>query len=423
MCRVFPALATVLLLAPASVFGQGFLDQVKEQAKTSAENAVLQKVDEVTTASVNCVFDDFECIRRAHEEDREVVLTDPAGNPIDDGGSGATAPAGGSGASRVTGPAGNFDFQPGGRVLFEEDFAADTPGDFPRRLRPAGGNLEVVDWNGGRWLESTDPDGRFVVPLPETLPERFTIEFDAHIASGISDGIAVLPEVPDDPILPYYYSHYFVLGGRNGSGVVSGGATETPLPSSTTEDPAMADGIATGRIMADGAHVKVYLDRRRVGNMPDATLARSDRILFVVPGEPDAPTFVGHIRIAGGGRDLYDALSGTGRVEVHDILFDTDRADIRPGSVPVLKRIAALLEVHPELRLLVEGHTDATGEFDHDMKLSAARAASVKAWLVERGVDPERLRTTGLGSTRPVDTNDTPAGRQRDRRVELVKIP
>lgn len=60
----------------------------------------------------------------------------------------------------------------------------------------------------------------------------------------------------------------------------------------------MTDGVAAGRIMVDGVHVKVYLDRRRVGDLPSATLARSDRVLFVVPGQPDAPTFVGRIRIA-----------------------------------------------------------------------------------------------------------------------------
>jgi outer membrane protein OmpA-like peptidoglycan-associated protein len=72
---------------------------------------------------------------------------------------------------------------------------------------------------------------------------------------------------------------------------------------------------------------------------------------------------------------------------------------------------------------MVEGHTDDEGEFDWNMELSADRAASVKSYLVEHfGIEADRMRTMGLGPTQPVDTNDTAEGRQKNRRVELVKF-
>ena len=82
-----------------------------------------------------------------------------------------------------------------------------------------------------------------------------------------------------------------------------------------------------------------------------------------------------------------------------------------------------MMQQHPELKLLVEGHTDNEGEFDWNMELSADRAASVKAYLVENfGIEADRMRTMGLGPTQPVDTNDTAEGQQKNRRVELVKF-
>ena len=71
----------------------------------------------------------------------------------------------------------NFDFVPGDRVLFSDDYTGDNVGDFPRRLEFAEGNAEVADWEGGKWLR-VSKSTKFTVALPETLPDRFTIEFD-----------------------------------------------------------------------------------------------------------------------------------------------------------------------------------------------------------------------------------------------------
>ena len=120
---------------------------------------------------------------------------------------------------------------------------------------------------------------------------------------------------------------------------------------------------------------------------------------------------------------LYDALEADGRVAIRNILFDTNSATIQPESAPVLEQIATMMRQHLELKLMVEGHTDEEGDFDWNMELSADRAVSVKAYLVENfGIEADRMRTMGLGPTQPVDSNDTEEGRQQNRRVELVKI-
>jgi len=88
------------------------------------------------------------------------------------------------------------------------------------------------------------------------------------------------------------------------------------------------------------------------------------------------------VRIAAGGRDLYDALARDGRVATQGILFAVDSDVIRPESTPRLKAIGDMLTRHKDLRLSIEGHTDADGEDTHNLDLSKRRAAAVKAFPV-----------------------------------------
>lgn len=115
-------------------------------------------------------------------------------------------------------------------------------------------------------------------------------------------------------------------------------------------------------------------------------------------------------------------LEDDGRAEVYGIYFDFGKATLKPESAPVLKEIAALLAKNPSWALDVEGHTDNIGTDARNMALSKERAEAVKAALVdEYGIDAARLTPAGFGASKPVESNDTLAGRARNRRVELAK--
>jgi outer membrane protein OmpA-like peptidoglycan-associated protein len=115
-------------------------------------------------------------------------------------------------------------------------------------------------------------------------------------------------------------------------------------------------------------------------------------------------------------------IAATGRVALYGILFDTDKADIRPESAKTLAEIAALLAADPELELYVVGHTDNVGGFDYNLRLSERRAAAVvRALTAEHGVAAARLEPAGVGLLSPVAPNGTEEGRARNRRVELVE--
>ncbi len=113
-------------------------------------------------------------------------------------------------------------------------------------------------------------------------------------------------------------------------------------------------------------------------------------------------------------------------LEVHvelpaDVLFDFDKADIRADAASALAKVATIIRAYPDGAATLEGHTDSKGDDAYNQRLSERRAESVRRWLAEKErVDGSKLAARGFGESRPVVSNDTDAGRQKNRRVEVV---
>jgi outer membrane protein OmpA-like peptidoglycan-associated protein len=110
------------------------------------------------------------------------------------------------------------------------------------------------------------------------------------------------------------------------------------------------------------------------------------------------------------------------RVELPaDVLFDFDKAVIRPDAAHALGQLATVIRAYPKGHVVLDGYTDAVGKASYNQKLSERRAEAVKRWLVENGsVEATRLSTRGFGAGHPIASNATDAGRQKNRRVEAV---
>jgi outer membrane protein OmpA-like peptidoglycan-associated protein len=106
-----------------------------------------------------------------------------------------------------------------------------------------------------------------------------------------------------------------------------------------------------------------------------------------------------------------------------DMMFDVNSAVLNPGAYSEIDRVANVLIRYPQTRVRVEGHTDSTGDEMYNMRLSENRAQSVAGALVSRGIDPARVQPIGFGEGRPLATNATEAGRQLNRRVNVVIEP
>jgi len=122
-----------------------------------------------------------------------------------------------------------------------------------------------------------------------------------------------------------------------------------------------------------------------------------------------------------GANQVEQQLQTEGRARLYGIQFDTDSDHIKDESKGTLDLLLAAAKSQPGWNFSIEGHTDNTGGDAHNQTLSEKRAAAVKAYLVAAGIDAKRLATVGLGSSRPVVSNDTALGRSQNRRVEIVK--
>lgn len=368
-----------------------------------------RRAQEAVQAKITCALEDTACQERARADGKQVVIDSsktPTAPP-----SGETPAAGSSG--RVgEGAWVNYDFTPGTRPMFVEDFTRDNVGDFPRRLEFGDGNMEIAEWQGTRLLRATTT-AKFTIPLPEQLSERFTIEFDATLPHSNIWLVLTFADGAADDVR---------FRGFNGTGQ-GGVAGNTHRTQGLMPRPLNPSETFRARIMADGRYVKVYMNDTRVANIPNAELGRSNKIVVEFSGRENEPTFMGNISVMAGGKKLYDELSAAGRVATQGIYFDTGSDGIRPESSPTLKEITQMLTEHPDLKLAIEGHTDNVGAAASNQTLSEKRAEAVRQALITvYKIDGARLTAQGLGATKPAMPNETPEGRQANRRVELVKI-
>jgi formylglycine-generating enzyme len=119
--------------------------------------------------------------------------------------------------------------------------------------------------------------------------------------------------------------------------------------------------------------------------------------------------------------NLLEGLDTKGFIDVYGINFDIGKATVKPESYPIIDQITSYLKEHPQLKIVIEGHTDNTGTDAQNMTLSDKRATSIKAEIVKRGIDTSRMETRGYGASNPVADNKTAAGRTQNRRVTIKK--
>jgi outer membrane protein OmpA-like peptidoglycan-associated protein len=322
---------------------------------------------------------------------------------------------------------GKYDFIPGDKVIFYDDFSDTDVGEFPRKWSlkgpGAGGNtVEVVDYKGKRYLRSVPPASKeeglagtslFIrLAANGDMPEKFTIEFDAVLnqTNGYPNEYYLL--MFDDDGWPTRMPGSIYISGEKGK--------SQNTATSVDKNDGRVHHIA---VSVNGTFVKAYIDNQRVVNDPDAItrpVKHTGITMHANHGYSETVMFT-NLRLAEGGKDIRSALNAEGKIVTHGILFDTGSDKIRPESLPTLKKILAILEENPDLKFSIEGHTDNQGKREINQPLSEKRASAVKSWLTGKGISEARLKTKGWGDTKPIDTNDMPEGRANNRRVEFVK--
>ena len=383
--------AVVAVLAAAAHAGLG--DKLKKKAEQTAKSAEA-KVDEATG-------------------------TKPAGDAKSTG-TGAASSEDGTGdagtASTDNGTIGSvstkFDFVPGDKVLFADDFTQDDLGEFPARWKLTQGTFEVAEMKGERWLRCTSEDGRIRMKLPAAPPERWTLEFDFYVPEATSMALNVFGVNDKDG---YTFEMNFPHGEKNlvfRSGEVY---SATPIA-----------GTASGRhhvmLLARGPALKIYVDRERVSNAPDVTSAAGLPREFEWRLWAKSGPMITNVRFAEGPAPAADLLAG-GKLVTHGIRFATGSDVVQPESAPILRQVAAWMTANPNAKLSVTGHTDNVGAAPANLDLSKRRAASVAKVLgADFSIAADRLTPDGKGDTVPMAPNTSSEGRAMNRRVEFAKL-
>jgi hypothetical protein len=192
----------------------------------------------------------------------------------------------------------NYDFVAGDQPLFSIDYSEDRVGNFPKKLGFVEGNMEIVEAGNTRLMRITTPSV-FTIPLPESLPQKFTIEMEVINRPSIDGWTFQLRGGP--PVASGDLGTTAIDWGSDGVAVLGGGGGEVKFSADDATRERYRGKPVQLRVMGDGDYIKVYLDQRRLANIPNAQFARTKVLTLRIDARSeDNPAFIGKIRIAGG---------------------------------------------------------------------------------------------------------------------------
>jgi OmpA-OmpF porin, OOP family len=313
------------------------------------------------------------------------------------------------------------EFVPGDNTIFYDDFTDMSAGDAPPHFKIRGASPELMEGGGIRQLTAKAKGSMF--PNLTALPKNFTYEIEVKAdGKGRSDSTLVLSSKGKE-ILQWWMSGQ-VQDVEKDSYLDLVVSLRAPYQELGRKRVAMNwRQPVKFALWVQNGRMRSYVNGEKQLDFNQVDMPAIDSV-EIVNGFLGANPSLGYrmVRFAESIPDFSQIIASSGRYIVRGILFDTDSDVIKPESGPAIKQIVRGLTTNPNLKLLIEGHTDSVGDAAHNLDLSKRRAEAVKTVLATQfAIDASRLSTAGLGSTKPVDTNDTPQGRSQNRRVELVK--
>lgn len=326
-----------------------------------------------------------------------------------------------------------YDFVPGDKVLYFEDFSQDAIGDFPALWTTnGGGEVKTVNIAPGNWFHLNKEDAVYCYTKQIAMPENFITEFDIIPDGDFANGYTLTfyedpenAELTDDLYpgqrglhISFEEGRWYTKGYNNS--IDAGGWIE----GESTTKPVVMGQVNHLIIWVQNRRLRIYHQGAKAFDMPTNIHAGTKFNRFRFSGwSTHSSPYVTNIKITTAAPDTRSKLITEGKLVSYGIYFDVNKDVVKPESFGTLNDIAKTLKENPTVKIKIIGYTDSDGDDAKNLDLSKRRAASVKNVLSgEFGIDGSLIQTDGKGESDPISPNTNTEEKAKNRRVEFVKM-
>lgn len=417
----------IALIFTAPFFAEAQIGNVLNRAKSKVNQRVNNKIDK----GIDEALDEMEGKGKP--------------KPTADNTADATTPI-----KKNVGYASSFDFVPGEKLLYTEDFSQDAIGELPLNWNTTGkGEVVTVEGLSGKWTKMYQ-NSFYLTGNKTEFQKNFTVEFDLMLAFNyksytlplVTFGMLASSDLQTtDNELMGNYSKYqstevMVRPGYKSTpsyAVVKSFIERRDFYKSADQELDGFDGnynkVIHIAMQVQESRLRIWINSDKVFDIPKALPLQYvfNQLFFKIHNsgykENEIGFYLGNIKVATGIPDTRHKLMEEGKFSTTGILFNVNEATLLPASYGVIREIAAVLKANPSVRISITGHTDSDGADAANLTLSQKRAATVKDVLVnEFSIDAARLESDGKGESKPVADNKTKEGKAANRRVEFTKL-
>lgn len=413
------AIITFTLLFTYAFFNAQFLENIAKKAQKSTERAIERKVEQKATKTTN--------------DGMDVILNNKKTNTRNNSST--------NNSSGTKNHNKNSDFVPGSKVIFEEKFSRDAEGDFPVNWF-TNSSGEIQNLNNKKWLQLSDK-GSFTPNNITKLPDNFTFEFDVTTTDNFNFYSTPLNVVFTEKTTKADNVWNTVIKRKEGvvfsvhptSSLSKQGRSEVFVISEKKEILKNKVDISEFNNNNNTVRVQVwrqknrfrmYIDGKKAWDLPSAFGdANYNQIIFFIGTYKNSTDklFISNLRLAEAGEDKRHKLLETGNFTTNEILFDVNKATIKPASFKILDELGKALAENPTVNVSITGHTDNDGNDDANQKLSENRAKAVAQYFQTKyKISSSRLETYGKGESQPLNDNVSAEDKKQNRRVEFVVV-
>lgn len=326
-----------------------------------------------------------------------------------------------------------YDFVPGEKVIFFDDFSQDAVGDFPALWTAnAPGEVNTLNIAPGNWLNLNSGEGNYFYLKSIDFPKNFIIEFDivpkktgGRIAAGLILYGEDKPKEMDNNVYPGNSGIQISIEKESWNTLGYKKGETDRITGSSKVNPVVAEKVNHVIIWVQNRRVRIYHKEAKVLDMPTNIFegTKFNRFCFRLSRGASSGSFISNFRITDASPDMRSKLITEGKLVTYGIYFDVNKDVVKPESYGTIKGIADVLQENPTVKIKIVGHTDSDGDDKSNLDLSKRRAASVKNVLVKDfGIEVTRIETDGKGEGVPIAPNDSGVNKALNRRVEFIKL-